>query len=89
MASDTVDVQISCHVMQPICHIILSTTWQQPQCVHSLFPQEYTIQVATCIVDVQISCHPVQLVTETTVTTDLLHFTIPTVWQLSQLVRKN
>ena len=79
MASDTVDVQISCHVMQPICHIILSTTWQQPQCVHSLLPQEYTIQVATCIVDVQISCHPVQLVTETAMNTDLLHFTIPTV----------
>ena len=37
MASDTIDLQISCHVMRPNYHIILSTIWQQIRCVHILF----------------------------------------------------
>ena len=87
------------HLTQLMCKLVamLCSQFATLSCLHygnrhSVFtfylPQEYTIHVATNTVDVQISCHPVQLVAETAVTTDLLHFTIHTVWQLSQSFRK-
>ena len=47
-----------------------------------------SIYVATDTVDVQISCHPVQMVAETAMTTYLLHFIVPTVWQRPQPMRE-
>ena len=82
-----------CKLVAMLCSQFATLSCLQHDNSHSVFtvylPQEYTIQVATDIVDVQISCHPVQLVAETAVTIDLLHFTIPTVWQLSQSFSKN
>ena len=39
------------------------------------------IYLAFDTVDVEISCHQVQMVAETAMTTYLLHFAVPTVWQ--------
>ena len=80
MASDTIDMQnwLPHYVANlPHCPICIMAT-------DSVFtfhlPHEYTIQVAIGTLDVHISCRPVQLAAETALTTDLLHFTIYTVW---------
>ena len=46
------------------------------------------IYVETDTVDVEISCHQVQMVAETAMTTYLLLFTVPTMWQQPQRVRE-
>ena len=85
--------QLMCKLVAMLCSKLATLSCLQHGNSHSVFtvylPQEYTIHVVTDIVDVQISCHPVQLVAETAVTTDLLHFTIHTVWQLSQSLKGN
>ena len=80
MASDTIDMQIWLpHYAANLPHCLI-----RRMATDSVFtfylPQEYTIHVATGIVDVRISCRPVQLVAETALTTNLLHFTIHTMW---------
>ena len=84
MASNTIDMQIwlpHYAANLPHCRICRMAT----DSVFTFYlPHECSIQVATGTFEVHISCRPVQLAAETALTTDLLHFTIHTVWQLSQ-----
>ena len=97
VATYTFDREISCHPMHIVAetamttyllHFIMPTAWQQPYCVHKNSCHMENIFVATDTVDQEISCHPVQIVTETIMSTFILHFEIQLPrsrvhWQLS------
>ena len=79
-----------CHIMQPICHTVISALWQQTLCSHSICHMIIQSKWQTRKVDVHISCRPVQLDAETALTTDCGNYqSVETITNNSEKIRSH